>query len=295
MERLEALTADEAHNAPDWDAQREELACPLCDYNLRGLREPRCPECGYRFAWADLADPTRRVHPYLFEHHPERNWWSFYKTAVGGLRPVRFWRSLAPTQPQRLARILLYWLAILFIALLCVTGIYLVGYWPLEDRSGALVAAFQPPSHYPLWLSPSDVLSLTGRNYVFWWVWGALWPWLTFLSLMVFRISMRRARVKSVHVLRCVLYSEDSLVWGGLSLLLIATACRLNGTLANPGPTVTILCAMVIFGCAAMTVGRLCVAFDRYLRFDHAWATVLASQAIVTLLGIYLLLEFEIV
>src|SRR3954449_9349849 len=103
-ERLEALPADEAFDAPDWDAQREDLACPLCGYNLRGLREPRCPECGYRFRWADLTDPprapgeprcpecgyrfrwadltapARRVHPYLFEHHPERNGWSFWKT-----------------------------------------------------------------------------------------------------------------------------------------------------------------------------------------------------------------------
>src|SRR5687768_18521450 len=31
--------------------------CPLCDYDLRGLAEPRCPECGYRFTWEELRDP----------------------------------------------------------------------------------------------------------------------------------------------------------------------------------------------------------------------------------------------
>ena len=52
-------------------AEAETLHCPLCEYNLRGLSEPRCPECGYRFEWAELRDPSRRLHPYLFEHHPE--------------------------------------------------------------------------------------------------------------------------------------------------------------------------------------------------------------------------------
>jgi hypothetical protein len=32
----------------------EDLPCPRCDYNLRGLAVPRCPECGYRFTWSDL-------------------------------------------------------------------------------------------------------------------------------------------------------------------------------------------------------------------------------------------------
>lgn len=34
----------------------EDLPCPECEYNLRGLTMPRCPECGHRFAWTDLPD-----------------------------------------------------------------------------------------------------------------------------------------------------------------------------------------------------------------------------------------------
>src|SRR5687767_7734312 len=73
----------------DAAAQGEDLLCPLCDYNLRGLIEPRCPECGYRFEWAQLRDQKLQFHPYLFEHHPKRNVWSFCRTLVGGLRPAR--------------------------------------------------------------------------------------------------------------------------------------------------------------------------------------------------------------
>src|SRR5262245_51548252 len=97
-----------ALNPPDWSVIKEELTCPLCDYNLRGLADPRCPECGYAFAWPDLIDPTRRRHPYLFEHHHKRNIWSFFKTLFGGLRPRRFWTTLNPAQPSRPFRLAIY-------------------------------------------------------------------------------------------------------------------------------------------------------------------------------------------
>ena len=87
---------------PDWSAIHEDVLCPLCDYNLRTLVEPRCPECGYTFEWRDLLDPARRVHPYLFEHHPRRNAWSFVRTAVNGLSPLSFWSSLRPASPPSL-------------------------------------------------------------------------------------------------------------------------------------------------------------------------------------------------
>src|SRR3954452_19194332 len=80
----------EIWRGPDWDAVGHEVLCPLCDYNLRGLAEARCPECGYRFVWAEILDPRTRVHPYLFENHPERNVWSFVRTLVGSLNSVRF-------------------------------------------------------------------------------------------------------------------------------------------------------------------------------------------------------------
>ena len=94
----------------DWDSIKEEVHCPLCDYNLRGLIEPRCPECGFKFAWPDLLDPTKRRHPFIFEHHPERNLWSAWKTTTAMLRPRRFWSSLRPSQPSNAKRLFNYWL-----------------------------------------------------------------------------------------------------------------------------------------------------------------------------------------
>src|SRR5256885_15735714 len=84
-----------------------DLRCPLCESDLRGLTEPRCPECGYRFDWADLTDPSRRRHPYLFEHHPEQRVASFVRTHVNAMRPGRFWKSLLPAQPSYPRRLIL--------------------------------------------------------------------------------------------------------------------------------------------------------------------------------------------
>src|SRR5689334_19280249 len=86
--------------APDWDAIPEEGGCPLCEYILRGLSEPRCPECVYRFIWPELFDPALKAHPYLFEHNLRRPVRSFVRTMVGGLRPQKLWSSLRPTQPS---------------------------------------------------------------------------------------------------------------------------------------------------------------------------------------------------
>src|SRR5437588_13128653 len=99
-----------SYDRPDWATCDEQIVCPLCEYDLRGLSEPTCPECGYRFVWPDLLDPARRRHPYLFEHHPNHNVWSFRKTILGTLRPRRFWTSLVASQPSRPRRLVLYWL-----------------------------------------------------------------------------------------------------------------------------------------------------------------------------------------
>jgi hypothetical protein len=41
------------------------VLCPFCGYNLSGLREPRCPECGASFTLDELAasQPPRDEHP----------------------------------------------------------------------------------------------------------------------------------------------------------------------------------------------------------------------------------------
>ena len=101
--------------AADEDAN---LRCPLCDYDLRGLSEPRCPECGHRFDWHELRDWRDRQHPWLFEHNPRRNVASFARTFATSLFPRRFWRSVRPVNtpvPRRLALYVILGIAFFYI------------------------------------------------------------------------------------------------------------------------------------------------------------------------------------
>src|SRR4051812_31979104 len=95
----------------------QDVPCPLCGYNLCGLTEARCPECGAKFEWPDLLDPARKLHPYLFEHHPEKKVRAYLRTLLAGWMPRRFWRALHPAQPSRPRLLVLYWLIALLISI----------------------------------------------------------------------------------------------------------------------------------------------------------------------------------
>src|SRR5262245_13172445 len=101
----------------------EDLLCPLCEYNLRGLAEARCPECGYRTTWEELR--TRPpLHRYLCEHHPKRNFVTFVGTVIGTLLPRRFCRSVQPTMVIRPGRLFVFAIIVLLLATMGVlTGV----------------------------------------------------------------------------------------------------------------------------------------------------------------------------
>jgi hypothetical protein len=114
-----------------------------------------------------------------------------------------------------------------------------------------------------------------------------MWPWLTLATLMIFRASMRRARVRTVHVLRCALYSCDAAVWlVPLTAYLVSEhGSRLVGgrydALFSPYYGSPLLLVPLLP--AAYTAYRLSAAYALYLRFDHPVATAVASQLIVML------------
>jgi hypothetical protein len=320
---------------PDWDAIGAAICCPLCEYDLRGLTEPRCPECGYAFTWPDVLDPDRRLHPYLFEHHPEKNAWSFRRTALGTLRPRRFWTQLRPAQPGRPGRLVVYWLLAALPVLLAAVpwnalGVVEHARYMANTRArvrGSLIAIgdtretrqiinqFGSIDAYVVAAFPDRPrLSFFYRP-----DWGSsghtpgsangvvltllAWPWLTFLTLLVFQFSMRRARIRPVHVLRCVLYGFDAVLWAGLAFA-AAVAWQVYSSAAIVAPTrLSVLpdwLAMLLGPYAVDAVSRTAaaaalvllpfmayrtaVAYRTYLRFHRPAATVLASQAIVLLI-----------
>ena len=266
-------------SAPDWDRVGPEVSCPLCRYNLRGLVEPRCPECGYRFEWPDLLDPARRRHPFLFEHHPEHSDWSFWKTAIGGVRTRHFWASISPAQYPDVRRLTIYWLLAAAISFLGAASPYAARLAAEHDWYGFI--------HGSIW--PRAVEEI-GPAYVTSWILVTVWPWLCYATLMLFQASMRRAKVDASHVWRCIVYSTDTALWAGLGLLLwsaLAVALQLPpkgvGGFIEPAAVLFVAAAYVVM------VWRLAVAYRYYLQFKHAGWTVVASQVIVGLvvLNIY--------
>jgi hypothetical protein len=292
---------------PDWSAIGRDILCPLCDYNLRGLVEPRCPECGHQFNWKQMLDAEAQRHPYLFEHQPQRNFWSFFQTLRASLfQPGRFWTKLLPIHQPNRRRLVLYWMIVGIISLVCFApapivrvGTYyqlyasqaqmrqsrvFVSYRPTRP-SQLVVRTGPPPSMGQVLLealrsNPADLLMP---------VFFLLWPAVTLAALMVYRISMRRARIHSVHVLRCVIYSADANILAGL--LVAATTFLLPrygpadrwyffSTLwgVNPSLLLAILVALILL------TYRLSLAYQRYLRFPHAVGVVAASQFIVFLI-----------
>ncbi len=290
---------------PDWAEVDEEILCPLCDYNLRGLQESRCPECGFRFNWPDMLDPNRRHHPYVFEHHPERNVWSFWKTLCGGLRPKRFWQSLHPAQPSRPGRLIGYGLLVsCFILLPGVVHLVPTAIYHSQDN-------VRTRKYFRAWIRKTprasrgkdvkrlgvegwlDTIAPRANRIAFWkeviglsWVRrsgiiGGLciaWPVITYASLLIFRWSMRRAKVKRGHVLRCVIYSYDTLVW-----ICLASCAVFGFPVRSSTPWIGLsfpvqVSALMLLVSVVLMSYRLCVAYKRYMRFDHSVATVIATQ-----------------
>lgn len=299
--------------APGYDRAPtdEDLLCPLCEYNLRGATEPRCPECGFRFEWRDLLDPERRRHEYVFEHHPRHNLWSFRRTLFGTLRPRRFWQTLRPGQPSNPKRLILYWLAVTAVALALPVGLMGLDMARLAAQHHRYRASYGPPpftgptkalldQDFPVPPQPEffrryfviQRYSITWALYrmeVHWTLASAAylaWPWLTFLALLVFQISMRRARVKPVHVLRCVMYTFDAtalLAWGLLLMAagLFAAAALLPTTFqSDPFELLLWVAALIIL---LTFTYRLSIAYRLYLQFPHAVTTVVTSQVIAIL------------
>jgi hypothetical protein len=280
----------------------QDVPCPLCYYNLRGVAEPRCPECGYAFEWRDLLDPDRRRHPYLFEHHPRRNAWSLWRTFVGALRPGTFWRELRPAQPSNRWRLLLYWFLTSLPALavplgMIATGLVQSAVSTQEIRAnyaatgrvtqGWLDLNFPGPGQYEFYRRhfaqyggrPLERLLTMTAVY-------AAWPWLTFLALMIFQASMRRAKVKPVHVMRCVTYTFDAIglfSWALLVAIGMSVAAWLLLGWDNYWRWQQSATAWWMLAAILLLVYRLTIAYQSYLQFRHAFITVFTAQFLVAL------------
>lgn len=307
-------------SAPQWDQFEETISCPLCDYNLRGLAEPRCPECGHRSSWGELLRAAREAHETLFDHYSKRNVRNFFVTLRGGFLSASFWKNISPTLSGSRRRLLVYLLLCMVPCLMLVAGAGVVEALRYEAMvawgRANLVASLSTPAN-ATWANAEiakygSVQGVVNGWYPPWWrgrglveVLGVLWgaggmllaPAGTLLGMMIFQASMRRARIKQVHVLRCVVYSYDVFFTVGMVVLIMvvvgalfpAAAIRLPdvdrqlGIIAHryrPGGGLS----QYAFGAVMIVAGwRLGRAYHYYLRFDHAYWMAYSVQVIVTL------------
>lgn len=306
-----------------------DLHCPLCDYNLRGLAEPRCPECGYGAeSWYLLRERIRSTHPYLFEHHPERSFSSLSRTLWKGLIPWRFWRSVQPYHELRLRRLVAYWLLTSLAPLVAAGALYAhaaiqlhryhavqrpmwwAGWNAAQNESartqliatyGSLQAAldtilpvapsgqFFVKSFYVC--SPLPVIVLLIAL-------ASAWPWLVVLVMNVFRTTLRMARIRKVHILRCATYSGDVLLWVGIALTIAAAwICLSPPPLAamwmfpyTPSYERLKIAVMLLLPTLFLVATiRLAVAIRLYLHLRHGIITALLVQIVVGLLYLFFL------
>lgn len=299
-----------SESPPDWSTVDEEIACPLCEYSLRGLVESRCPECGYRFIWREMLDPSVRLHPYLFEHHPERNLWSLRKTFVGTLRPKHFWNSIHPVQPSMPKRLVWYWalIALSFVLLLILEAslmTFAMRARHIQARADSLAFI----SANPGW--QASIIRQYGSSEVFldryfpidaqylsrYWgdnfcsqvpatIGAAIIPWATILSFMVFQISMRRARIRTIHVIRAVIYSQTVM----LGCFFIARLAGSSILIAFPRVFINLPWLITVSSGLFVLIGLIAgfygmvVAYRDYLRFDRPAWTVLAASAVTAMI-----------
>jgi hypothetical protein len=281
---------------PDWEEIQCAVECPLCEYNLRGLSVARCPECGLEFDWGEVLDPKRQRHPYLFEHHPERSWNAFFRTLIGGLRPGKFWTTLHPAQPSSLSRLLMYGGIVLGIALLpLVASRVLLAPWPTRFIWGStlrLELAYEYlPDFFLMVFRPLFRLPVVRLLPVIV-IWWTMLPVGTYLLLLIFQGTMRRGRVKAHHVLRCIIYSADALIWPSLVLLVLLP---LNLPAFRLAPTELIAWVLLVsLPIVWMRMAwRLMVAYRRYLRFPHAEGVIASVQVILLLVWMILLFKIR--
>ncbi len=204
IQRQRPMSARPSHE--ECERIEENARCPICDYRLQGLSEPRCPECGESFEWDDLRRPLFRCHRYLYEDQDGVRS-SFSRACLTYLAahfPARFWQSIVRERPIRRDRLARFCLGAICFGLMATSGIVIarntsVSYAAARDLAARGVAAIGP--WYTLITLP-NILQIA--SYILPLI---LWPILSVMSILAFRGSLKRAEVQAVEVVRCIVYA----------------------------------------------------------------------------------------
>lgn len=107
-----------------------ELKCSGCGYDLRGLPEARCPECGLSFDRDFGGDWNKQELRWFFEDRPAL--WSFVGTALMVWWPGGFWRRVGERRPVRRRRVVAF--SIISLVVPMVLGVLMWGVGSMVDE-----------------------------------------------------------------------------------------------------------------------------------------------------------------
>ncbi len=207
-----------ASDTPNWETLALELHCPRCGYDLRRLPQPRCPECGLQFQWAELIAATERqlqspLFEYQWRHRPVR---SFFGTIGRAMLPWRLWPETRIALEPRLVPLLVFVLLMLLLhAVVCLSTEYgsstFMDWW-CRTRFG-----WTPYIAGQLADLNAYLLALLG---------ALLLVVLTWLVLQVFQQTINRYRIRWQHFLRILaLAGTAAWMWHAVVGVLFCLNC----------------------------------------------------------------------
>jgi hypothetical protein len=260
----------------DWEAELpiEHLRCAECSYQLFGLQEKRCPECGTPFEWSEALAVARtrvnRLFEFLWFDNPVpglmRSMW------LAGFRPTKLWAQYdLHARPKVVALLLL-----------------ILVQWLLFARGWHIIAWMADPAMngISVWLGSRIRFVYRFRVDAWFLPFMAVVCIVTFASIQLFFQTKRRLGIRWTDTLRVyahatVFASFCTTGWCILEVLLDATLF-FTPALARASVAAYPMLAHTVFAIGLIvTWAHLSIGFRRYLKFPH----VLGISAACLLIG----------
>lgn len=254
--------------------------CPRCGYDLRGTiaswldscpLSGTCTECGLELAWARLLHPSVLGPNWCIEYYrmaaeiPVRMWRTFLMT----LQPGRLWRDLEmihQCRPKRIA---------LFLGLLLSAA----AFWCCGSSFAAILFGtwHEVPSSVVMCPLLAALLHLTVP-----------------VGFVAIPVSIRRAKVRVIHLARVTLYGLTWLAWFFVLPIVVWLLTIVEVHSRIDLGTVRVL-RLSIVGSAIMMVPALVVwwsqAIGNHLKIPHAQgvAAAIVALSVLVLLAIVMI------
>jgi hypothetical protein len=281
------------------------LLCPLCDYNLHGLPEPRCPECGYAFDWEELRLAVSERKSWFFEHAQRKRIRALIRTAGLTFAPRRLWRKVSAghySSPGRLAvfaAVCLLWMPVLMVLSLGAIAAY-IGW---ANMTG-FVAGTKFADYVEEWLNLASIAGERLYREVLNRAWPVLLvvtlasPFVSSFALNIFGTTLRSAGVKRIHaaraivyawcpflltvgVLNIVLWTRDSWRWD--LWVLLQDYRSVVDWIELLGPVEVVMVMLGMFAWSGWCVRQ---AIKHYLRLPQATTTAVLTHSVTLLVAL---------